>query len=159
MLIIKVRRRIVFIAIVLLIAFLLSMSFFLKISSYKKTLMCQAEAKIKLTGNNNNDIRKEYNVYFYLNDKNRALVLVNGIYIGEDGVPLTIRRVFSFDAIWSSYHLVVRNIAIDKNINDNAPDNAIPILGENDVIKIEMLTKYTYLISTVQSKMACNIRN
>lgn len=85
-------------------------------------------------------------------------MLVNGVYIGDSGVPLTIRRIFSFDAIRESNRLVVRNITLDKNINDDAPEDAIPILGENDVIKIEMLTKYTYLISTVQSKMACNIR-
>lgn len=141
---------------VLFIAFTLGTLFYLKSNLYRKPLVCQAEVKLYIE---DQKIRTEYDVYFYLNKQNRALALVNGLYIGEDSVPLTIRRTFSFDSVWDRSRLVVHNIAMNKNINDNAPDEAIPILAENDVIQFEMLTKHAYLISTVQSKMACNIRN
>ncbi|MCY9848977.1 MULTISPECIES: FidL [Pectobacterium] len=156
MLIIKVRKKIFCTVLVLFISFTLGILFYLKSNLYRNPLVCQAEVKHYVE---DQQIRKEYDVYFYLNKQNRALVLVNGFYLGEDGVPLTIRRTFSFDSVWEGNRLVVNNIVINKNINDNAPDEAIPILAENDVIQFEMLTKYAYLISTVQSKMACNIRD
>ncbi|KFF71115.1 hypothetical protein [Pectobacterium brasiliense] len=156
MLIIKVRKKIFCTILVLSISFILGIFFYLKSNLYSKPLVCQAEVKHYLE---DRKIRKEYDVYFYLNKQNRALVLVNGIYIGEDGVPLTIRRTFSFDSVWEGNRLVVNNIAMSKNTSDNAPDEAIPILAENDVIQFEMLMKHSYLISTVQSKMACNIRD
>ncbi|MEI7247827.1 FidL [Pectobacterium carotovorum] len=156
MLIIKVRKKILCTMVVLFISFSLGTLFYLKSNLYRKPLVCQAEVKLYIE---DQKIRKEYDVYFYLNKQNRALVLVNGFYIGEDGVPLTIRRTFSFDSVWEGNRLVVNNIVMNKNINDNAPDEAIPILAENDVIQFEMLTKHAYLISTVQSKMACNIRD
>ncbi|MFJ5453430.1 FidL [Pectobacterium jejuense] len=156
MLIIKVRKKIFCTILVLFISFMLGTLFYLKSNLYRNPLICQAEVKRYLE---DGKIRKEYDVYFYLNKQNRALVLVNGLYIGEDGVPLTIRRTFSFDSVWEGNRLVVNNIVMNKNINDNAPDEAIPILAENDVIQFEMLTKHAYLISTVQSKMACNIRD
>ncbi|MBA0216206.1 FidL [Pectobacterium brasiliense] len=156
MLIIKVRKKIFCTILVLFISLSLGILFYLKSNLYKKSLVCQGEVKLYAE---DQQIRKEYNVYFYLNKQNRALVLVNGFYIGEDGVPLTIRRTFSFDSVWEGNRLVVNNIAMSKHINDTAPDEAIPILAENDVIQFEMLTKHTYLISNVQSKMACNIRD
>ncbi|WP_233956642.1 FidL [Pectobacterium versatile] len=156
MLIIKVRKKILCTILVLFISFSLGTLFYLKSNLYRKPLVCQAEVKLYVE---DQKIRKEYGVYFYLNKQNRALVLVNGLYIGEDSVPLTIRRTFSFDSVWDGNRLVVHNIAMNKNISDNAPDEAIPILAENDVIQFEMLTKHAYLISTVQSKMACNIRD
>ncbi|KHT06876.1 hypothetical protein [Pectobacterium brasiliense] len=156
MLIIKVRKKIFCTTLVLFISFSLGTLFYLKSNLYRNPLICQGEVKLYAEDQN---IRKEYDVYFYLNKQNRALVLVNGFYIGEDGVPLTIRRTFSFDSVWEGNRLVVNNIAMNKNSNDNAPDEAIPILAENDVIQFEMLTKHSYLISTVQSKMACNIRD
>lgn len=156
MLIIKVRKKIFCTILVLFISFSLGILFYLKSNLYRKPLVCQGEVKLYAE---DRKIRKEYDVYFYLNKQNRALVLVNGFYIGEDGVPLTIRRTFSFDSVWEGNRLVVNNIAMSKNTNDNAPDEAIPILAENDVIQFEMLTKHTYLISNVQSKMACNIRD
>ncbi|MEL4887980.1 FidL [Pectobacterium betavasculorum] len=137
-------------------SFSLGIIFYLKNNLYRKPLICQAEVAVK---SEEQRVRKEYDIYFYLNRQNRALVLVNGFYIGEDGVPLTIRRTFSFDSVWEGNRLEVHNIAMNKNINDNAPDDALPILAENDVIQFEMLTKHAYLISTVQSKMACNIRD
>ncbi|KMK80368.1 hypothetical protein KCQ_12745 [Pectobacterium atrosepticum ICMP 1526] len=142
--------------VVLFISFSLGIVFYLKSNLYRKPLICQAEVKIK---SEEPRVRKEYDIYFYLNKQNRALVLVNGFYIGENDVPLTIRRTFSFDSVWEENRLVVNNIAMNKNVNDNSPDEAIPILAENDVIQFEMLTKHVYLISTVQSKMACNIRD
>ncbi|GKV97625.1 hypothetical protein PEC301653_06710 [Pectobacterium carotovorum subsp. carotovorum] len=156
MLIIKVRKKIFCTILVLFISFSLGILFYLKSNLYRKPLVCQGEVKLYAE---DQKIRKEYDVYFYLNKQNRALVLVNGFYIGEDGVPLTVRRTFSFDSVWEGNRLVVNNIAMSKNTNDNAPDEAIPILAENDVIQFEMLTKHTYLISNVQSKMACNIRD
>ncbi|KHS94280.1 FidL [Pectobacterium brasiliense] len=156
MLIIKVRKKFFCTILVLFISFSLGILFYLKSNLYRKPLVCQGEVKLYAE---DQKIRKEYDVYFYLNKQNRALVLVNGFYIGEDGVPLTIRRTFSFDSVWEGNRLVVNNIAMSKNTNDNAPDEAIPILAENDVIQFEMLTKHTYLISNVQSKMACNIRD
>ncbi|MEQ9874334.1 hypothetical protein F157LOC_03864 [Pectobacterium brasiliense] len=156
MLIIKVRKKFFCTILVLFISFSLGILFYLKSNLYRKPLVCQGEVKLYAE---DQKIRKEYDVYFYLNKQNRALVLINGFYIGEDGVPLTIRRTFSFDSVWEGNRLVVNNIAMSKNTNDNAPDEAIPILAENDVIQFEMLTKHTYLISNVQSKMACNIRD
>ncbi|MBN3162619.1 FidL [Pectobacterium brasiliense] len=156
MLIIKVRKKFFCTILVLFISFSLGILFYLKSNLYRKPLVCQGEVKLYAE---DKKIRKEYDVYFYLNKQNRALVLINGFYIGEDGVPLTIRRTFSFDSVWEGNRLVVNNIAMSKNTNDNAPDEAIPILAENDVIQFEMLTKHTYLISNVQSKMACNIRD
>ncbi|MBN3191947.1 FidL [Pectobacterium brasiliense] len=156
MLIIKVRKKFFCTTLVLFISFSLGTLFYLNSNLYRNPLICQGEVKLYAEDQN---IRKEYDVYFYLNKQNRALVLVNGFYIGEDGVPLTIRRTFSFDSVWEGNRLVVNNIALNKNGNDNAPDEAIPILAENDVIQFEMLTKHSYLISTVQSKMACNIRD
>ncbi|PXB01468.1 MULTISPECIES: FidL [Pectobacterium] len=156
MLIIKVRKKIFCTILVLFISFSLGILFYLKSNLYRKPLVCQGEVKLYAE---DQQIRKEYDVYFYLNRQNRALVLVNGFYISENGVPLTIRRTFSFDSVWEGNRLVVNNIAMSKNTNDNAPDEAIPILAENDVIQFEMLTKHTYLISNVQSKMACNIRD
>nr|WP_251827179.1 FidL [Pectobacterium punjabense] len=141
---------------VLFISLSLGVIFYLTSNLYRKPLICQGEVKLY---EEDQKVRKEYDVYFYLNKQNRALVLVNGLYIGEDGVPLTIRRTFSFDSVWEGNRLVVNNIGMSKNTNDNAPDEAIPILAENDVIQFEMLTKHAYLISTVQSKMACNIRD
>ncbi|AOR64093.1 hypothetical protein [Pectobacterium wasabiae] len=155
MLIIKVRKKIFCTTLVLFISFSLGVIFYLTSNLYRKPLICQGEVKLY---EEDQKVRTEYDVYFYLNKQNRALVLVNGLYIGEDGVPLTIRRTFSFDSVWEGSRLVVNNIGMSKNTNDNAPDEAIPLLAENDVIQFEMLTKQTYLISTVQSKMACNIR-
>ncbi|KML69114.1 hypothetical protein [Pectobacterium peruviense] len=156
MLIIKVRKKIFCTVVVLCISFSLGIIFYLKSNLYRKPLICQGEVKLYAE---DQTIRKEYDVYFYLNNQNKALVLVNGFYIGEDGVPLTIRRTFSFDSVWEGSRLVVNNIAMNKHTNDNSPNEAIPILAENDVIQFEMLTKHTYLISNVQSKMACNIRD
>ncbi|WGL28903.1 FidL [Pectobacterium brasiliense] len=156
MLIIKVRKKIFCTIVVLFISLSLGIIFYLKSNLYRKPLICQGEVRLY---SEEQHIRTEYDVYFYLNKQNRALVLVNGLYIGEDSVPLTIRRTFSFDSAWDRNRLLVHNIAMNKNINDNAPDDAIPILAENDVIQFEMLTKHAYLISTVQSKMACNIRD
>lgn len=156
MLIIKVRKKIFCTILVLFISFSLGIVFYLKSNLYRKPLVCQGEVKLYAE---DQKIRKEYDVYFYLNKQNKALALINGFYIGEDGVPLTIRRTFSFDSVWEGNRLVVSNIVMNRNINDNAPDEAIPILAENDVIQFEMLTKHTYLISNVQSKMACNIRD
>ncbi|BES83745.1 hypothetical protein PEC302107_07530 [Pectobacterium araliae] len=155
MLIIKVRKKFFCTILVLFVSFSLGIILYLTSNLYRKPLICQGEVKLY---EEDQKVRKEYDVYFYLNKQNKALVLVNGFYIGEDGVPLTIRRTFSFDSVWEGNRLVVNNIGMSKNINDNAPDEAIPILAENDVIQFEMLTKYAYLISTVQSKMACNIR-
>ncbi|ACX86878.1 FidL [Pectobacterium parmentieri] len=155
MLIIKVKRKVFFTAMVLFISFFLGTIFYLKSNLFKKSLICQAEVTLYAEDQR---IKKEYDVYFYLNEKNRVLVLVNGLYIGEDGVPLTILRSFSFDSVWEGNRLVASNITMNKNINDNAPAEAIPILAEHDVIQFEMLTKHAYLISTVQSKLACNIR-
>ncbi|MBS4431023.1 FidL [Pectobacterium punjabense] len=156
MLIIKVRKKFFCTILVLFISLSLGVVFYLTSNLYRKPLICQGEVKLY---EEDQKVRKEYDVYFYLNKQNRALVLVNGLYIGEDGVPLTIRRTFSFDSVWEGNRLVVNNIGMSKNTNDNAPDEAIPILAENDVIQFEMLTKHAYLISTVQSKMACNIRD
>ncbi|TKY82119.1 FidL [Pectobacterium polonicum] len=156
MLIIKVRKKFFCTMLVLFISFSLGVVFYLTSNLYRKPLICQGEVKLY---EEDQKVRKEYDVYFYLNKQNRALVLVNGLYIGEDSVPLTIRRTFSFDSVWEGNRLVVNNIGMSKNTNDNAPDEAIPILAENDVIQFEMLTKHAYLISTVQSKMACNIRD
>ncbi|MEL0581133.1 FidL [Pectobacterium punjabense] len=156
MLIIKVRKKFFCTILVLFISLSLGVIFYLTSNLYRKPLICQGEVKLY---EEDQKVRKEYDVYFYLNKQNRALVLVNGLYIGEDGVPLTIRRTFSFDSVWEGNRLVVNNIGMSKNTNDNAPDEAIPILAENDVIQFEMLTKHAYLISTVQSKMACNIRD
>ncbi|MFJ5409106.1 FidL [Pectobacterium punjabense] len=156
MLIIKVRKKFFCTILVLFISLSLGGIFYLTSNLYRKPLICQGEVKLY---EEDQKVRKEYDVYFYLNKQNRALVLVNGLYIGEDGVPLTIRRTFSFDSVWEGNRLVVNNIGMSKNTNDNAPDEAIPILAENDVIQFEMLTKHAYLISTVQSKMACNIRD
>ncbi|MEQ9887307.1 FidL [Pectobacterium zantedeschiae] len=156
MLIIRIRKTFFCTTLVLFVSFSLGVIFYLKSDLYRKPLICQGEVKLY---EEDHKVRKEYDVYFYLNKQNRALVLVNGLYIGEDGVPLTIRRTFSFDSVWESNRLVVNNIGMSKNTNDNAPDEAIPILAENDVIQFEMLTKHAYLISTVQSKMACNIRD
>ncbi|GKW25826.1 FidL [Pectobacterium polonicum] len=156
MLIIKVRKKFFCTILVLFISFSLGVVFYLTSNLYRKPLICQGEVKLY---EEDQKVRKEYDVYFYLNKQNRALVLVNGLYIGEDSVPLTIRRTFSFDSVWEGNRLVVNNIGMSKNTNDNAPDEAIPILAENDVIQFEMLTKHAYLISTVQSKMACNIRD
>ncbi|UYA59166.1 hypothetical protein NAL19_936 [Pectobacterium sp. F1-1] len=156
MLIIKVRKKIFCTTVVLFISFSLGIIFYLKSNLYRKPLICQGEITFY---SEEQRIRTEYDVYFYLNNKNRALVLVNGFYLGKDGVPLTIRRTFSFDSVWEGNRLMVHNILINKNINDKAPNDAIPILAENDVIQFEMLTKHAYLISTVQSKMACNIRD
>ncbi|GKW12371.1 MULTISPECIES: FidL [Pectobacterium] len=156
MLIIKVRKKFFCTMLVLFISLSLGVIFYLTSNLYRKPLICQGEVKLY---EEDQKVRKEYDVYFYLNKQNRALVLVNGLYIGEDGVPLTIRRTFSFDSVWEGNRLVVNNIGMSKNTNDNAPDEAIPILAENDVIQFEMLTKHAYLISTVQSKMACNIRD
>ncbi|WP_409309777.1 FidL [Pectobacterium sp. B1J-3] len=155
MLTIKIGKKTVFIAVASFISLFFGVFFYFNSNLYNKPLICHAEVKVN---ENDKTIRKEYDIYFYLNSKNRALVLVNGIYIDSSGIPLTIRRTFSFDATRESNRLVVHNITLDKNVNDSAPENAIPILGENDVIQIEMLTKHTYLVSTVQSKMACNIR-
>lgn len=156
MLIIKVRKKIFCTILVLFILFSLGTVFYLKSNVYRKPLACQGEVKLYTEDQR---IRKEYNVYFYLNKPNKALVLINGFYIGEDGVPLTVRRTFSFDSVWEGNRLIVSNIVMNRNINDNAPDGAIPILAENEVIQFEMLTKHAYLISNVQSKMACNIRD
>ncbi|WP_409159675.1 FidL [Pectobacterium sp. B2J-2] len=156
MLIIKVRKKIFFTTVVLFISFFLGIIFYLKSNLYKKPLICQGEVAFY---SEEQRLRTEYDVYVYLNNKNRSLALVNGFYLGEDGVPLTIRRTFSFDSAWEGNRLIVHNILINKNINDKAPNDAIPILAENDVIQFEMLTKHAYLISTVQSKMACNIRD
>ncbi|KHN53942.1 hypothetical protein [Pectobacterium fontis] len=156
MLIIKVKKKIFLTIIVLSISFSLGIVFYLKSNLYIKSLICQGEVTFY---SDEQHIRTEYDVYFYLNNKNRALVLVNGFYLKEDGVPLTIRRTFSFDSTWEDNRLIVRNITMTKNVNDKAPNDAIPLLAENDVIQFEMLTKHVYLISTVQSKMACNIRD
>ncbi len=68
MLIIKVRKKILCTILVLFISFSLGTLFYLKSNLYRKPLVCQAEVKLYVE---DQKIRKEYDVYFYLNDPTR----------------------------------------------------------------------------------------
>ncbi|MCW2475975.1 FidL [Candidatus Symbiopectobacterium sp. NZEC151] len=157
MLIIKIRKKIA-LTIGVLVFFSLACAFFLFYGNrIPNPLVCQG--KVKSSGMENGSlVRKEYDVYIYLSDKERALVLISGVYVGSDNVIKTLRRTLSFDPQWTGNHLKIRNFAVDKHINDNAPDDTIPWVGENDVVKFEMLMKDVYLVSSVHSKVACQQR-
>lgn len=157
MLIIKIRKKIALMLGILAFFSLACAAFFFWGNRIPNPLVCQG--KVKSSGVERGDrVRKEYDVYMYLNDKERALVLISGVYVGSDNVVKTLRRTLSFDPQWNGNHLKIRNFAVDKHINDNAPDDTIPLVGENDVVKFEMLMKDVYLISSVHSKLACQQR-
>lgn len=157
MLIIKIKKKIALFTVVLIIISLAGGIFFLTGQQRPNPLVCQG--RVKSAGIESDSlVRKEYDVYLYLNDNERALVLVSGVYVGKDNVAKTLRRTLSFDSQWNGNLLKVSKFLVDKNINDNAPDDAIPLMGENEVIKFEMLMRDVYLISSVHSKLACQRR-
>lgn len=157
MLIIKIRKKIALFTGILVFSSLVCAAFLFLEKKIPNPLVCQG--KVKSVGvEKGEQVRKDYDVYVYLNDKERALVLISGVYVGSDNVVKTLRRTLSFDPQWNGNHLKIRNFSVDKNINDNAPDDTIPLVGENDVIKFEMLMKDVYLISSVHSKVACQQR-
>lgn len=158
MLIIKIRKKVILLVVCLLAIAALGGVLYSQDDTQRKPLACQGKVK-STQAENDRLIRKDYDVYFYLSHKNQGLVMISGIYVGTDNVPQTLRRTFSFDAQWNRHYLVVRNIKMDKNSNDTAPDEAIPLLGENEVVKFEILRKGLLLISSVHSKMACNLRD
>lgn len=156
MLIIKIENKAMWLFIALLVLLTLCGGYYVKQSMNRKPIACLGDLKIR-DGEGNNAIRKDYSFNFYLNGKNRALVFINGIYVGHDNIPRTLRRTLSFDSFWSANRLVVHNVIMEKNRTDDAPDDAFSVMGENDVIEFEMLTRDAYLITTARAKIACNI--
>ncbi|WP_252120375.1 FidL [Symbiopectobacterium purcellii] len=150
-------NKMVWFSLLLLVVVLLVGPYYFKRQSFHKPVICCGEVRVS-EGNEKYKIRKEYDVNVYLSDKNRALIFIDGVFIGEDDIPRTIQRTFSFDSVWNENRLLVKNVALDKNPEDNAPDDAFSMIGENDILEFEMLTRDVYLISTAWSKLACNIR-
>ncbi len=150
-------NKMVWFSLLLLVVVLLVAPYYFKYQSFHKPVICCGEVRVR-EGNEKYKIRKEYDVNVYLSDKNRALIFIDGVFIGEDDIPRTLQRTFSFDSVWNENRLLVKNVTLDKNPEDNAPDDAFSFIGENDILEFEMLTRDVYLISTAWSKLACNIR-
>lgn len=150
-------NKMVWSSLLLLIMVLLIGPYYFKQQSFHKPVICCGEVKMR-EESEHYKVKKEYDVNIYLSDKNRALIFIDGVFIGEDDVPRTVQRTFSFDSVWNENRLIVKNVSLDKNPEDNAPDDAFSMIGENDILEFEMLTRDVYLISTAWSKLACNIR-
>lgn len=150
-------NKMVWFSLLLLVTVLLVGPYYFKDQSFHKPVICCGEVRVR-EGNEKYRIRKEYDVNVYLSGKNRALIFIDGVFIGEDNMPRTLQRTFSFDSVWNENRLLVKNVTLDKNPEDNAPDDAVAMIGENDILVFEMLTRDVYLISTAWSKLACNIR-
>lgn len=157
MLIIKIENRVAWLLMLILGLLTLGGGYYLKQGMYRKPVACLGEMKIKDDAESGT-IRKHYALNFYLNEKNHALVFINGVYIGNDNEPRAIQRTLSFDAFWSANRLIVHNVVMEKGRDDNAPDEAFTMMGENEALEFEMLTGDAYLISTARAKLACNIQ-
>lgn len=157
MLIIKIENKVVWLFTAILMLLTLGGGYYVKQHMHRKPVACLGELKIK-DETENNAVRKHYALNFYLNEENRALVFISGIYVGNDNAPRVLQRTLRFDSFWSANRLIVHNVIMEKGRNDNAPEEAFTMMGENEALEFEMLTRDAYLISTARAKLACNIR-
>ncbi|KAA8997638.1 FidL [Affinibrenneria salicis] len=156
MYILKVRRIYIFISVAVLILLFIAFLTYHYHSSASQSLMCRAEINTSIR-EKQSVIVKSYVLNFYLGKNGRGAIAVNGLYINVGQPPHIIERTLTFDYNWNGNYLSMRNIAMHKNMVDNSPDDAIPY-SPNEVIRFEMLTDNSWLISSFRPDFTCNIR-
>lgn len=82
---------------------------------------------------------------------------LHGIYLNVGQPSNVLERTLTFDYSWNGNYLLMRNVTMYKNQIDTAPDDATPF-SQNEVVRFEMLTDKTYLISTFRPTFACTLR-
>ncbi|MEE3660528.1 FidL [Brenneria sp. g21c3] len=122
----------------------------------EKIFMCRAEINSSIK-NGQAVIVKSYILNFYLGKQGKGSIALHGIYINVGQPSNIIERTMMFDYSWNNNYLLMKNITMYKNPVDTAPDDATPF-SQNEVVKFEMLTDKTYLVSSFRPSFACNIR-
>ncbi|ATA24810.1 hypothetical protein BIY26_21605 [Brenneria goodwinii] len=151
----KVKHTFIITAVAVLL-FLTSMLFYHYKHLTEKTFICRAEINTSIK-NSQSVIVKSYVLNFYLGRQGKGSIALHGVYINVGQPSDIIERTMMFDYNWNNNYLLMKNITMYKSPIDTAPDDATPF-SKNEVVKFEMLTDKTYLVSSFRPSFACSIR-